>query len=352
MENVQWFVECGAELDGQKKYFRRKYYCHPQQVDHFRAMFNNTGVYQTVMMYMNPVWFQNEKGQWIINAQESYKYGPFYLDFDSHLVTDQDFEKVKEDVRKAIRYLKAIMSVDPTCIQLFYSGYKGIHLIVPPEYLGIHPHQALNQIYKDLAKDIEQYCQNGTLDIKIYDDKRMWRMVNSIHKKTGLYKIPITLEEFQNLGLDEIRKLARMPRQIHQPAPKTSHKTMHAFERYIRKWNEKSSIRTQFNRPFKEIKEYPPCIKAMLSKSFRETIDKRNNSATALTSFFMQQGIDREEALERILKWNEENCLPPLPFREIKATVHSVYNGKYRYGCETFKELSGVCDKNHCPLFQ
>ncbi|MCY8577102.1 primase C-terminal domain-containing protein [Bacillus haynesii] len=347
------WVECGADIVGNEKFpFRRKFYMFPEYVWQFRDSFQNKGVYQTVMQYINPIWYQNQKGKWLINASDSLKWGDFYLDFDTVLENEEDYEKIKEDVRTALRYITVIMNIDMNQVRFFFSGGKGIHLTIPAITLGLEPHVALNQIYKMIAEDISQYCKHKTLDTKVYDDKRMFRMVNSWNIKGQAYKIPLTFDEFVKLKFSEIRALAQFPREISVSDPVPSARARVVINQHIEDWTNKVNRRQEFSGKLRKLDKEPPCIKAMWEKIFRETVDERNNSGTALASFYMQQGIEYEETLARLYKWNNEHCSPKQKDREIEIIVQSVYNGQYKYGCETFKRVSGVCDKENCPLFK
>jgi hypothetical protein len=350
--NTVW-VECGADLIGNNKFpFTRKHYMFPDFTWQFRQAYNNCGVYQTVMQYINPIWYQNDKGKWLINASDSMKWGEFYIDFDTVIEKEEDYQKLKEDVRMALRYITVIMNIDVNQVRFFYSGGKGLHLTIPAVTLGLEPHVALNQIYKVIAEDILQYCKHETLDQKVYDDKRMFRMINSYNYKGKAFKIPITYDEFVKLNYEEIRKLAQSPREISVADPVPSTRAKLVIKQHIDDWTNKVNRRQEFSGKIKKLEEEPPCIKAMGEKIFRETIDERNNSGAALASFYLQQEIPYEEAMARISKWNEEQCSPPQKPREVEIIVQSVYNGQYKYGCETFKRVSGVCEKENCPLFK
>ncbi|MEB2276870.1 primase C-terminal domain-containing protein [Bacillus sp. ILBB4] len=350
--NPMIWVECGADLIGNKKFpFTRKHYMFPEYTWQFREAYKNQGVYQTVMQYINPVWYQNDKGKWLINAGESMKWGDFYLDFDSVIESEEDYQKLKEDVRIALRYITVIMNIDISQVRFFFSGGKGIHLTVPAQTLGLEPHVALNQIYKIIMEDIAQYTKHNTLDPKVYDDKRMFRMINSWNFKGQAFKIPLTYDDFKNLSFAEIHQLAQQPREINVAEPFKSTRAYMVIKQHIEEWTQRVSRRQEFSGKIKKLEKEPPCIQAMWQKVFRETVDERNNSCAGLASFYMQQGIEYEEGLGRLLKWNEENCSPPQKPREIEMTVQSVYNGQHKYGCETFKRVSGVCDKEKCPLF-
>lgn len=358
-ENIQpsiinhvW-VECGADLVGNEKFpFTRKHYMYPDFTWQFREHYKNQGVYQTVMQYINPIWYQNDKGKWLINAGESMKWGDFYCDFDTVIKTEEDYENLKQDVKTALRYITVIMNISIDQVRFFYSGGKGIHITISAETLGLEPHVALNQIYKIIAEDIKQYCKFDTLDQKVYDDKRMFRMSNSYNVKGKAFKIPITYDEFNSLTYVELRQLSQQPRSIQVADPVASTRAKLVIKQHIEDWTQKVNRRQEFSGKIRQLEELPPCIKAMHEKIFRETVDERNNSGAALASFYLQQGIEYEEALTRIYKWNEEQCSPPQKPREVEMTVQSVYNGQHKYGCESFKRVSGVCDKDKCPLFK
>jgi hypothetical protein len=351
-QDLLW-VECGADLIGNEKFpFTRKHYMFPENTWQFRDAYKNRGVYQTQMKYINPVWYLNPKGKWLINAADSMKWGDFYLDFDTVITSEDDYQKLKDDVNVAMRYLTVIMNIDIQQIRFFFSGNKGIHITIPAETLGLEPHVALNQIYKIIMEDIATYCKNETLDPKVYDDKRMFRMVNSYNLKGKAFKVPITYDEYKRLTFAELKELAQQPREIPVAAPIPSTRARMVIKQHIEDWTQRINRRQEFSGKIKLLETDPPCIKAMWEKVFRETVDERNNSGAALASFYMQQGVEYEECLGRILKWNQENCSPPQKDREVEMTVSSVYNGQHKYGCETFKRVSGVCEKDHCPLFK
>lgn len=347
------WVECGADLPGNSKFpFTRKHYLFLENTWQFRNAYNNQGVYQTALSYINPVWYLNDKGKWLIQAEESIKWGDFYLDFDTKIETESDYRKIKEDIQMALRYLQVILQIPIHQVRFFFSGNKGIHLTVSPITLGLTPHVALNKIYKNLAEDIAQYCTHQTLDTVVYDNKRMFRMVNSWNIKGGAYKIPITKEEYDTLTHNQLRALAQQPREVVVSPPMESPRTKAMLQNQIQEWSKRVEQRKTFQGKMLKLKEDPPCIQAMWEKVFRETIDGRNNSATALASFYLQQGNSQEECLEKVLQWNAEQCSPPQPDGDIVRAVRSVYQMQYKYGCETFKKVSGVCQRDICPLFR
>jgi hypothetical protein len=347
----EYYIECGADLEHATVPFTRGHYMKASEKENFINKYKNRGVYETMMQYIDPTWIVNAKGKTVIDVKEALKYGSFYLDFDYPLESERDFYKIKEDVSIAYRYLRLIMMIPDSGISFYFSGSKGIHLTVDAKTMGIEPHKELHRIYKSLAEDIAKYTKHQTIDVKIYDDKRMFRIENSYHIKGKAYKIPVSIKEIETCSLKQIREMAEKPRTIKKKNAYSSAASKLAIQKYVEKWNEKTKERKEVTIK-KPLTELPVCIETMLEKTFRETIDERNNSAAALASFFEQQNKEKEETIEMMLTWNEEQCMPPLEPREIIATVDSVYGGSYRYGCETYKRLSGVCEKKTCPLFR
>lgn len=351
------YVEAGAVLPKEqypksKFGFRRKQYFHPNDLLGFQQQFNNTDIFRTELMYIDPLWYRDTYGRWILNAEESLKFGDFYLDLDYPLETDADYEKIKEDALVVIKFLTLIMKIPNENIKIFYSGSKGVHITVPAVVFGLEPHLKINEIYKELMQDILRFIKHDTVDVKIYDNKRLFRIPNSFNSKGQRFKIPLTLKEFKEWDYKKVREIALQPRFIEYPVAIKVAQAEQVLHGKIELWSKRAEVQVKYDGKMKEIKELPPCIKEMHSKTFRETIDERNNSATALASFYMQKGLEVTEVRQIMWKWNGEQCKPPLKTQEIKIITDSVFNGRHRYGCETLKRVSGVCDKENCPLFK
>jgi hypothetical protein len=108
--------------------------------------------------------------------------------------------------------------VDPRTVGVCFSGAKGFSVEIPAAAFGLgafgpfsttsalaaKQHGAADALSRGLA----------TADWSLYSRGRLWRVPNTLHSKTGLYKIPLTAKELERLTIDEIRELARKPRTI------------------------------------------------------------------------------------------------------------------------------------------
>lgn len=101
-------------------------------------------------------------------------------------------------------------------MQIWFSGSKGFHLGVPICAFGdaAVPSEQFAAQCKAVAMNIAEQA-GVTIDTTVYDRVRLFRIPNSKHEKTGLYKIPVTHNELQ--ASDEVSWLlerARNPRRL------------------------------------------------------------------------------------------------------------------------------------------
>lgn len=322
------FVECGMSNND---YFKRNYWMEPKDINKFRFKHDNVGIYVSAYKYSTK------------DISEADISGDFYLDFDNELTGEEAFNKIKADLESAIKYIENIMRIDKDGVRVYFSGGKGFHLIVPEKSLGVRPHKSLNMVYKSIASDISKFAE--TIDTKIYDKRRLFRLENSIHEKSKLYKIPITPEEALGLSLKEVKELALNPRVVDHEPPKLSGSASNLYNNLLSKWQDSQNKITSTN--LGTLKVTPPCIKSLLENPVLK--GQRNNTSAALCSFFKQQGLSKEEAESRLKKWNEEQCSPKISNKEVESTANSIYAHDYKFGCTTMKDLSS-CFPERCDL--
>jgi len=187
----------------------------------------------------------------------------FYLDFD--------YEEAPDKARKeAVAIVKKLMSdhnISETNIAIAFSGMKGVSVTIDPRVFNAELLDYLPLIWKSIVLELATKLKLKTVDTSIYERRRLWRLLNSKHQKTGLYKIPLTLTELEKLTIDEIKELALKPRDPFiksdaQPIPKAEKLFLEHKEK-VEAWiNERKKT---FDAP--ELKTQtvdPPCIKRLL----------------------------------------------------------------------------------------
>ena len=305
------------------------------QISDFVQKYNNTGIYLTAYRYKS----EDQKGELYADY--------LYHDFDDKRLLDAGISEeiwtgLVLDIKHAVTVYEVFYGIPSRYIHFYFSGKKGISMLIPAEVLGYGPHEHLNMIFREIIAEIGHFLPNKTLDYRIYDRIRLWRVDNSIHEKSGLYKIPLSYQELTTLSIGEIIKLAKTQRCMcweipAYPIPKALKKIKDRIKNF--------KVRLSGDKPNKVIDFVPPCIEHLLTN---ETIaGSRNNTAAALANFFCQHGISEDEALSKMGEWNSMYCVPHLGTHELHNTTRSAYRSGKTWGCASLRELS-QCDQAKC----
>ena len=330
------YVEGGVKIKDGKGGFRRNFMMELDDLKDFKKKHKNVGIYCTAYRYNNKV------------QKDADLYGHLYIDFDS----DSDevgYEQVREDAIRALAFFSAIFSVSEEDIRIYFSGKKGIHLIIPAQVLGVNPDKELNEIFKLIAIDVHKTSIHKTVDTRIYDRVRLFRIPNSMHPDTGLYKVSMTPEQLRNFSYSDVKKWAKQKRPAqYKKVLRYNTKANRVLKEYSAQWEKEKAEKFSKNKIKKQLNFCPPCIKHMLKNETAQ--GGRNNTTAALCSYFKQRGLSEEEAYERMTKWNGDYCSPSLPDWEITRTLKSIYQNEYVYGCTSLAEISGACNPDKCKL--
>ena len=129
-------------------------------------------------------------------------------DFDK----PQDPEAARLDTVELAHRLVNNFGVDPEDMYVSYSGNKGFHL-------GVNlPYDITQEQFKQASTAIVKGLQ--TYDPSVQDPPRILRMEHTKNLKSGLFKIPLSIDEVDTLSIDEIKELAKTPRTEFQPQVK------------------------------------------------------------------------------------------------------------------------------------
>ena len=331
-ENYLIEVGYGFENSKGERGFNRGRYIPYQTITNFIKERNQYSAFSSAYRYTDT------------DVTKSTLYGDLYLDFDDLT----NFERVREDVIKTFSYFKIIYQIPESFIKIYYSGNKGIHLIIPADILGIEPIPILNGVFKHIALLIKTYSPNKTLDTQIYDNKRMFRIPNTINEKSKLYKIPLTVNELRTLTENEIKHLAKSPRYNfqYQQMHTVNNVARQQFQKDIKEYYQLDKESKKDRRFQSKYNFTPPCIQYILENGAIE--GQRNITIACLTGFYKNSGKSLNETITTIQDWNSNNAKPTGDY-ELKKTVKSIFMGEKNYGCSTLKTIS-VCDESRCPL--
>lgn len=140
-------------------------------------------------------------------AQVVKYFGPMHFDLDEA----NDINAALENGRELIKKIQVVLGIDPSYVDIFLSGKKGLHMTIPAHVFGVRePVTLLPMAWKFIAEQLIV----PTLDMSIYSmgKGRMWRNPN-VRRKCGTYKVPITLEELETLTAEQCEVLVSAPRE-------------------------------------------------------------------------------------------------------------------------------------------
>lgn len=336
LEEVEFGVRLGEDS------FRRNIFGTVKKLEKIQKRYKNKGVYMTAYQYEEA---DNK-------TEDSLLIGDLYIDLDHHGLKERRlqkkaFEEIREDATKAISFLSAIVGVHEDMIRIYFSGQKGVHIMVPSIVLGIRPMKELNHIFQLIAKEIHKMSKFKTIDTAIYDNARLLLVPGTMHPHTGHYKIPLTYQELRTLSFADVKRLAQAPRKVEYKSPLYSTKANRMFRTYIEDWEKEKKMQAERSGKKKKstLNFCPPCIQSILERPCTE--GSRNHTASALSSYFRQRGMSEAKAWEALSDWNSEYA--KLSVRELTTTFNSVFHREYVYGCSTLEQL-GECSIKDCKI--
>ncbi len=326
--------------------FRRNIFCVndnlSKEIKQLQNVNDNTDLYYSIFQSKDSTKFNKE----ILS--------PLYFDIDGEYSLN-GLEQTKLAAISLYLYLTDEMKLRKEEIQFYFSGAKGFHVIVPDVVLDLKPESALNLKIKHWVQQIIKHVENhNAFDLKIYDARRLFRIPNTINSKTGLYKIPVTIDEIRTFNLPGLQALAAAPRNIidiHKTDLQTNEAAVKAFKSLpTEQITVRSTGRVQITN-----QKLPPCIECIMAQSVNK--GNRNNIAIMLASALIQHSFSWEQALEYLSSWNENNN-PPMEFKELSAACHSaerMTRAGRGYGCSSIRSTgfisSNLC-RESCDIFK
>lgn len=239
-----------------------------------------------------------------------------------------DFDHAEDIALSHKDALGFINFLDVDTYHLSFSGSKGFHVAVPLECFGLEVSPQLPKILHDLAGYLVSFFP--TMDVKVYNANRKFRILNTRHAKTGLYKTLIN----KTMSLDEIREYCKersdkwySELQVSGTASSLiaaidESKRQHAYD--------KEKAGTELEQTSFEAYAEKACIKRLLEESCGE--GGRNNTALVLAHDFHKVGKTKSFAVERLSKWAHDNNFE---LSELLPIIDRAYSGGqyYNHGC-------------------
>jgi Primase C terminal 1 (PriCT-1) len=331
--------------------------------------FKRYGCYATYFFYADEVLTymsaQAEASAPTIAGYEGKVWAPFLpIDLDH-----PDLAPALEAARHLSGLLLERWQVDPNAVQIYFSGAKGFHLMLDTRVFGkILPSKNLPLLFdslrRHLALEIPEPLRD-TVDLAIKDRLRLLRLPNTVHEKSRLYKVRLSLDELRRLDPATIRERARTLRELtltdetgflsHADVKENlaAAQLFQQVRRQLKKLTRKP-FAYRFRRPADLAQLEFPC--AALQTIWESHIEPgyRNNCAIRLASGLRLLGLTEDEAGDKLFEWNERNTIG-LPSDELHNVVRSAYQRRfpYRFSCRDtiLRRFCPLLDYGSCLKF-
>lgn len=299
-----------------------------EAIGKWRSRFKNTDVYSSICLYAK----LNNESDFVC---------PIFFDIDS----DNDLAGARESALILCEMIMDRIGVPQDQLEIYFSGNKGFHVLVPCETFQAFNSVHTLSLYKRMAEKAEQ-AGVRFIDKGIYTKKRIWRLPNSINSKSGLYKIPLTYEELRDIDMPGILEFAKSARPEDSfVIPQVCNTAVQWYRRAIEciEYSTKNPSTTKkINNNFKKGWRMLPCVKAIEAAVIPDGF--RHQLYLSLVRYYGYLNMHHDEMFERLEVIDKRN-----PIQDPDSIERAV-----RFGCEhpgfpgCDSVLKKYCQKEHC----
>lgn len=289
--------------------------------------------------------FRNREG-----TVEGYA-GTCYIDTLWFDVDDENLENSLIGCFNLLMTLESSFGVDRRDMRVYFSGKKGFHVGVPAVTFGALPSPQLPLVFKFMARRIAD--QAGiTIDQSIYRTNSLLRLPNTVNAKSGAFKIPLPLEGFESLTLDEILQRAQTVQPpIAGSGPCLPNERLTAlYTRGLEEAQKGEQKRLELPVLNNRESEMPRFDKVCMFRMLKGVpTGHRNEVCLRLADHFRKKGLPLSVTVAALLQWNRLNEAA-LEEVDVQDVVNRVYDSDYDFGCND-PILDRYCHKE-CYLYE
>ena len=301
------------------------------------------------------------------------------IDIDSG--AEQTVVHTLEDALDVVRRIAEFLYGKRVPHQLFFSGSKGFHITIDHRCFGQTLAENNHLINRIMIELMEEERGKMHYDPSLYSSRRQFRLVNTRHAKSGLFKVHLDMNNLGK-GLSHILKLAERPRStavsktdfndyLGTLYARASHQVNH-LKRYDTKPRISRKIQAARQSIPRKVKRnvngelhermvitdiavlhLPPCMKEALSFGVMDRSKANRNQVTLLMAMFYKE-IGRTvyettnfllRHAQRVLSQYSSSSPDQIDSSTISA-VKAVFEGDQysRYNCHFARKLGFSCN--------
>ena len=312
--------------------------------------------FQSLYYYGDEVldYFKSKKGS--IKGFKGRSFTP-YITFD---IDSKDLEVSKQNTIILIDWLKEQGLYDEYAAKIAFSGSKGFHL-------------TLNTAYEFEPKELKSLCMYISsqvpfieeagfqrVDPTIYNTTRQFRIVNTKHDKSGLYKIEMVESELRTCTMETIKLAAAEPQRTYPFESIIDDKPIRAILLQLAEDKPKSKYEAPKSGVIKTLMgaKRKKCIEIIQEGDMKD--GESNSGLLRLASYYRRQGYTQEQCREKLVE-AAANRKAKYPFTNDiddakidQEILYSVYSTEgYIFTCQDWflkQKCAGACESNGCVI--
>lgn len=262
--------------------------------------------------------------------------------------------KVAKAVLKALFFECEVMDNE---VRVAFSGKKGFHINIPQEMLGFEPspvlHKQMQGWMENFAKLVElpeEIKHLAIFDPAMYSNGRLYRISDTPHQDTGLYKVYIDPRAILEEDLDYIMSVAKreIKSEFKYVKAKGENPALKAFwptaqSEALKKQRVSLPVQSQ---AYETVAGAPPsaaggeafrsdqrvCMQRMMHLKLKEG-EGRNEVAIRLASHWANLGFPADIVTGIMRQWNSNQTMS-MPASEIDHVIQQGLENQYYYGCD------------------
>lgn len=299
-------------------------------IDDLPSMVDQVDCYTTMFLFKEE-YQKHVKSTGSVRGADQFKVWSPYLWFD---IDAPDLQDATIDMQALLRGVRSMGVLDHVVV--FFSGSKGYHIGIDAGVFGFEPSQTLPDQMRRVATQIASLFNIDTLDTKVYNHNRLWRVPDTFHGKTKLRKTVLKPEKAIEMSVDEIKRVASSGKGRRGPRYVGCDNT-EPVDSLVRLSREASAGAVEKSANW----DAPPLsdrrakiIMAGLDYLLEHGVTRgdRDNEALLRASECRKIGLTEDECLSKMLDWNRLNE-PPLTAPDVERVVSSAYTGPgYDFG--------------------
>lgn len=122
-------------------------------------------------------------------------------------IDSKDLEVSHANTLKLINFLKEQGLYNDSAAKIAFSGSKGFHVHINTEYT-FTPAE-LKRFCMHVAKQVKFNKDEVKIDSQVYNTNRIFRVANTPHEKSGLFKVEMLSQDLAQYSMEQIREAAR-----------------------------------------------------------------------------------------------------------------------------------------------